>query len=92
MSQALMVLLGMLVVTLVLRLPIGFGMLISGVSYLIFKRQDLGLVAEQVLKALGSAQPAARYPAGRGARFVVAARRLLPDRVMDAAVRRLFTP
>ena len=49
-------------------------------------------VAEQVLKALGSAQPAARYPAGRGARFVVAARRLLPDRVMDAAVRRLFTP
>ncbi|NDP61344.1 TRAP transporter large permease [Polaromonas sp.] len=52
MSQALMVLLGMLVVTLVLRLPIGFGMLISGVSYLMFKRQDLGLVAEQVLNGL----------------------------------------
>ncbi len=52
MSQALMVLLGMLVVTLVLRLPIGFGMLISGVSYLAFKRQDLGLVAEQVLNGL----------------------------------------
>lgn len=52
MSQALMVLLGMLVVTLVLRLPIGFGMLISGVSYLVFKRQDLGLVAEQVLNGL----------------------------------------
>ena len=52
MSQALMVLLAMLVVTLVLRLPIGFGMLISGVSYLVFKRQDLGLVAEQVLNGL----------------------------------------
>jgi len=52
MSQALMVLLVMLVVTLVLRLPIGFGMLISGVSYLVFKRQDLGLVAEQVLNGL----------------------------------------
>ncbi len=52
MSQALMVLLGMLVVTLVLRLPIGFGMLVSGVSYLVFKRQDLGLVAEQVLNGL----------------------------------------
>lgn len=52
MSQGLMILLAMLVVTLVLRLPIGFGMLISGVSYLIFKRQDLGLVAEQVLNGL----------------------------------------
>jgi tripartite ATP-independent transporter DctM subunit len=52
MSGALTVLLGMLVVTLVLRLPIGFGMLISGVSYLVFKRQDLGLVAEQVLNGL----------------------------------------
>ncbi len=52
MSQGLMILLAMLVVTLVLRLPIGFGMLISGVSYLMFKRQDLGLVAEQVLNGL----------------------------------------
>jgi len=52
MSQALMVLLAMLVVTLVLRLPIGFGMLISGVAYLAVKRQDLGLVAEQVLNGL----------------------------------------
>ena len=52
MSQGLMILLAMLVVTLVLRLPIGFGMLISGVSYLVFKRQDLGLVAEQVLNGL----------------------------------------
>ncbi len=52
MSHALVLLLLMLCLTLVLRLPIGFGMLISGVSYLVFKRQDLGLAAEQVLNGL----------------------------------------
>lgn len=52
MSLALTVLLSMLVVTLLLRLPIGFGMLISGVSYLLVKRQDLGLVADQVLNGM----------------------------------------
>lgn len=52
MSLALTVLLLMLLGTLLLRLPIGFGMLISGVAYLVVKRQDLGLVAEQVLNGL----------------------------------------
>ena len=52
MSHALTLLLVMLGVTLVLRLPIGFGMLISGVCYLLVKRQDLGLVAEQVLNGM----------------------------------------
>ncbi len=52
MSLALAVLLAMLVMTLILRLPIGFGMLISGVAYLLVKRQDLGLVAEQVLNGM----------------------------------------
>lgn len=52
MSHALIVLLVMLSLTLILRLPIGFGMLISGVSYLVFKHQDLGLAAEQVLNGL----------------------------------------
>lgn len=52
MSLALGVLLAMLVLTLILRLPIGFGMLISGVAYLLVKRQDLGLVAEQVLNGM----------------------------------------
>src|SRR5439155_27304090 len=52
MSLALSVLLLMLVSTLLLRLPIGFGMLVSGVAYLVVKRQDLGLVAEQVLNGL----------------------------------------
>jgi len=52
MSFALTVLLLMLVATLLLRLPIGFGMLVSGVAYLMVKRQDLGLVAEQVLNGM----------------------------------------
>jgi len=52
MSIALTVLLLMLALTLVLRLPIGFGMLASGVAYLLVKRQDLGLVAEQVLNGM----------------------------------------
>jgi C4-dicarboxylate transporter DctM subunit len=51
-SLALGVLLAMLVITLLLRLPIGFGMLISGVAYLMVKRQDLGLVADQVLNGM----------------------------------------
>ena len=45
-------------------------------------------VAEKVLKALETVNPAARYPAGRGARAIVTARRLLPDRAMDAIMRR----
>lgn len=52
MTPALYLLLSMLVLTLILRLPIGFGMMISGVAYLLLKRQDLGLVAEQVLNGL----------------------------------------
>jgi tripartite ATP-independent transporter DctM subunit len=51
-SLALSVLLGMLVLTLLLRLPIGFGMLASGVAYLLVKGQDVGLVAEQILNGL----------------------------------------
>jgi tripartite ATP-independent transporter DctM subunit len=51
-SLALTVLLGMLAVTLLLRIPIGFGMLASGVAYLLVKGQDVGLVAEQVLNGL----------------------------------------
>jgi tripartite ATP-independent transporter DctM subunit len=51
-SLALAVLLGMLVATLLLRLPIALGMLASGVAYLVVKGQDIGLVAEQVLNGL----------------------------------------
>jgi tripartite ATP-independent transporter DctM subunit len=51
-TPALAVLLAMLLVTLVLRLPVGLGMLVSGVAYLGYQRQDLGLAAEQVLNGL----------------------------------------
>ncbi len=46
-TLALVLVLGML-----LRMPIGFAMLMSGVAYLITKGQDLGLVAEQVSNGL----------------------------------------
>ena len=45
-------------------------------------------VAEAVLRPLGTADPATRYPAGRGARAIIALRRVLPDRAMDAVMRR----
>jgi tripartite ATP-independent transporter DctM subunit len=46
-ALALVLILGML-----LRMPIGFSMLMSGVAYLITKGQDLGMVAEQVSNGL----------------------------------------
>nr|WP_282597190.1 TRAP transporter large permease [Rhizobacter sp. SG703] len=43
---------GVLVAGFVLRAPIGFSMIGSGIAYLVVKRQDLGLAAEQVLNGL----------------------------------------
>jgi C4-dicarboxylate transporter, DctM subunit len=48
MSLALWSLIGVMVCGLLLRMPIGFSMLASGIAYLLVKRQDIGLVAEQV--------------------------------------------
>ena len=48
MSTGLWTLAGVLVAGMLLRMPIGFSMLASGFAYLLVKRQDLGLVAEQV--------------------------------------------
>ena len=48
MNMALWALVGVLVAGMLLRMPIGFSMLVSGFAYLLVKRQDLGLVAEQV--------------------------------------------
>ena len=48
MNAALWTLVGVLVAGMLLRMPIGFSMLVSGFGYLLVKRQDLGLVAEQV--------------------------------------------
>lgn len=52
MSMALWALIGVLVAGMLLRMPIGFSMLASGVGYLLVKKQDLGLVAEQVCNGL----------------------------------------
>ncbi|NKI95614.1 TRAP transporter large permease [Rhizobacter sp. SG703] len=52
MTAALWALIGVLVAGFVLRAPIGFSMIGSGIAYLVVKRQDLGLAAEQVLNGL----------------------------------------
>ena len=52
MSQPLLALLAVMVATLLMRMPIGFGMLAGGIAYLMAKGQDLGLVAEQVCNGL----------------------------------------
>jgi len=52
MSQPLLLLVAVMVVTMLMRMPIGFGMLAGGIAYLLAKGQDLGLVAEQVCNGL----------------------------------------
>ena len=48
MTLGILVLICVLVAGMLLRMPIGFSMLASGIAYLLVKRQDLGLAAEQV--------------------------------------------
>ena len=52
MSAALLALGGVLLAGMLLRMPIGFAMIASGIAYLVLKRQDLGLAAEQVCNGL----------------------------------------
>lgn len=52
MTMALWALVGVVVMGMLLRMPIGFSMLMAGVAYLLVKGQDLGLVAEQVSNGL----------------------------------------
>jgi tripartite ATP-independent transporter DctM subunit len=52
MSFGMGTLVGVLVAALLLRMPIGFGMLSAGIGYLLVTHQDLGLVAEQVSNGL----------------------------------------
>jgi tripartite ATP-independent transporter DctM subunit len=52
MSWALWALVGVVLAGMLLRMPIGFSMLMAGVAYLLVKGQDLGLVAEQVSNGL----------------------------------------
>ncbi|MBT2531605.1 SDR family NAD(P)-dependent oxidoreductase [Arthrobacter sp. ISL-48] len=44
------------------------------------------VIADAVLHAATSVRPRTRYPAGRGAAVILGLRRLLPDRLFDAAV------
>ena len=52
MTLAITVLVCVMVSGMLLRMPIGFSMLASGIAYLLVKGQDLGLVAEQVCNGL----------------------------------------
>ncbi len=52
MTNALWALGGVLLAGMLLRMPIGFSMIASGIAYLIVKQQDLGLAAEQVCNGL----------------------------------------
>jgi len=51
-STPLLALGGVLLAGMLLRMPIGFAMIASGIAYLALKRQDLGLAAEQVCNGL----------------------------------------
>ncbi len=48
MSAGIWILIGVLVGGMLLRMPIGFTMVASGIAYLVAKGQDIGLVAEQI--------------------------------------------
>ena len=47
-------------------------------------------VARIILRAAEAERPRTRYPAGRGARTIMTARRILPDRAFDAVLRRVY--
>jgi tripartite ATP-independent transporter DctM subunit len=52
MTTALALLIGVLAFGMIVRAPVGFSMLAAGIAYLAFKKQDMGLAAEQVLNGL----------------------------------------
>lgn len=52
MTAALALMIGVLAFGMLVRAPIAFSMLAAGIAYLAFKRQDMGLAAEQVLNGL----------------------------------------
>ncbi len=52
MTTGLWVLIAVLTLGMLLRAPIGFSMIASGIAYLAFKRQDMGLAAEQILNGM----------------------------------------
>ena len=54
MTLALLTLIGVMLWTVLLGVPVGFGLWMSGAAYLLVKGQDLGLVIEQVGQGLFS--------------------------------------
>ena len=52
MTTGIIVLVCVLVGGMLLRMPIGFSMLTSGIAYLLVKHQDEGLAAEQICNGL----------------------------------------
>ncbi|CAA9231133.1 MAG: short-chain dehydrogenase/oxidoreductase [uncultured Corynebacteriales bacterium] len=48
------------------------------------------VVARTIVRAATAPRPRTRYPVGRGAGTIVRARRVLPDRAMDAVIGRVF--
>jgi NAD(P)-dependent dehydrogenase (short-subunit alcohol dehydrogenase family) len=63
------------------RMEAGDGRLASGPD----------VVARAIVRAATARRPRTRYPVGRGAGSVVTARRLLPDRALDAVISRLYS-
>jgi tripartite ATP-independent transporter DctM subunit len=51
-TAALALLIGVLALGMLVRAPIAFSMLAAGIAYLAYKKQDMGLAAEQVLNGL----------------------------------------
>ena len=52
MNTSLLALGGVLLAGMLMRMPIGFSMIASGIAYLVVKQQDIGLVAEQICNGL----------------------------------------
>jgi NAD(P)-dependent dehydrogenase (short-subunit alcohol dehydrogenase family) len=50
------------------------------------------VVARVIVRAATAPRPRTRYPVGRGAGTIIRARRLLPDRAVDAIIRRVYLP
>ena len=48
------------------------------------------VVARTIEKAATASRPNLRYATGRGARLIMAARRILPDRAFDAILTRAY--
>ena len=60
-------------------------------SYRSMSSSGPDVVAQKIVKAATTSRPKARYPVGRGAGSILAARKVLPDRAFDAVVSRLYS-